>query len=62
MESQDVQSEDLHDEGVSFAEMFEQSLQTREEVREGEVVQGTILEISSKRTLGRQRKKGKDPI
>ena len=34
------------DDGMSFAELFEESLQQQREVKEGEVVQGNVIEIA----------------
>ncbi len=41
-----TQTEPATDEAMSFADMFEESLKTQAEVKEGEVVNGEILEIS----------------
>src|SRR5688572_19895479 len=40
-----MESQELREEGLTFAEMFEQSLAAKNAVKEGEVVKGTVLEV-----------------
>ncbi|MBI3179012.1 MAG: S1 RNA-binding domain-containing protein, partial [Deltaproteobacteria bacterium] len=41
----ETQSEPLREDGKTFAEMFEESLQHQDAVKEGEIVRGRVIEV-----------------
>ncbi len=41
-----TQTEELREDGMTFAELFEESLKTQDEVKEGEVVRGRVIEVT----------------
>src|SRR5437867_58940 len=43
--SMQTQGEPLREEGKTFAEMFEESLQNQDAVKEGEIVRGRVIEL-----------------
>src|SRR5688572_17698720 len=45
-----VQSQ-LREGGMTFAEMFEESLQKQDAVKEGEIVKGTVIEVGKDHCL-----------
>ena len=46
-----VKSEDLREDGQTFAEMFEESLARQDAVKEGEIVKGRVLEVTPDHVL-----------
>lgn len=50
METQ-AQGTELNQEGESFAELFEESLKRQDAVKEGEIVRGTVLEVTKDAVL-----------
>ncbi|OGQ89080.1 MAG: 30S ribosomal protein S1 [Deltaproteobacteria bacterium RIFOXYA12_FULL_58_15] len=46
-----TQGEPLREDGQTFAEMFEESLQRQDAVREGEIVRGKVIEVGGDKVL-----------
>jgi small subunit ribosomal protein S1 len=46
-----IQTQELREDGQTFAELFEASLLGKDSIREGEIVRGTVIEVSGEHVL-----------